>query len=251
MTKGLMPGAIHKIIPPGSNDPAILPCGVTFHIAVSKSDSLYDYFAHKSGGIESHFYVRSNGIIEQYRNIFREADAQSDGNSFYRNGQRFGFISVESEGMGAGKWTYAQLESFKRIVDYVKSERNFPLRQAPAWNRGGLGYHCLFREWNPNNHSCPGEQRIKQFHNYLVPWCYFKPVHRTNFRLAHRSDDALAVKKALRAKGYKGFIISGPGKRTWGRGSIRAYARFEADHKLFSNGKPDSRSLHILKFRLI
>lgn len=127
MTKGIMPGAIRKIIPPGDNDPVIIPCGVITHIAVSMSDSLYDYFAHRSGGIESHFYVRLDGTIEQYRNIFREADAQYKGNSFIRNGKRFGFVSIETEGMGGGKWTIAQLESIKSIILFVRSEHFFRL----------------------------------------------------------------------------------------------------------------------------
>lgn len=251
MTKGIMPGAIRKIIPPGDNDPVIIPCGVITHIAVSMSDSLYDYFAHRSGGIESHFYVRLDGTIEQYRNIFREADAQYKGNSFIRNGKRFGFVSIETEGMGGGKWTIAQLESIKSIILFVRSEHFFRLEISPAWDSHGVGYHSLFSEWNPNGHTCPGLKRITQFHNYLMPWFKFPVVHAVNFRLHKVSEDALKVKLALYKRGYRGFIVNGPGKRVWGRGAVRAFKKFESDVGLSNDGQPDSRSLHILHFRLM
>lgn len=251
MSNGWMPGAILKPIPLGSNDPQIVPIGVDLHVAVSQSDSLYDYFAHKSGGIESHFYVRYDGTIEQYRSIFYEADAQDQGNSFMRGGKRCGFVSVESEGMGEGKWTWNQIEAFKKIIYFVRRNNYFPLRVAPAWNAPGIGYHSLFAQWNPNGHSCPGPDRIRQFKNTLVPWFTFPVVHLKNFRLGKFSDDALYVKRVLKTHGYSGFRTTGPGSRGWGRGAIRAYKEFEARNKLLSNGKPDSRSLQLLGFRAI
>lgn len=249
---GLMPGAVLKLIPPGDNDPAILPVGVNFHIAVSNADSLYEYFAHQSGGIESHFYVRLTGTIEQYRSIYREADAQDKGNSFIVNGVRKGLVSVESEGMGKGKWTLAQLEAFKRIVNFVHSKRAFPLRVCPEWNRGGIGYHSLFPEWNPHSHSCPGPERIVQFNNYLVPWLGFTPVHLNSFRLGTKSEDALKVKLELHRRGYSGFRYSGVGKYMWGLGAQKAWLHFEQDCGIGRpNISPNSASLHLLGFRVI
>jgi hypothetical protein len=168
--RGFMPGAIVKNITPGSNDPAILPCGVDLHVAVSRSDSLHDWFDGPSGGVEAHFYVRFDGTIEQYRSIFFEADAQFEGNSFMLGDHRVGFISVETEGMGSGRWTKAQLESIKAIILWVHSQQAFPMRVCPAWNSRGVGYHSLFEEWNTNHHSCPGPARIEQFHDVIEPW---------------------------------------------------------------------------------
>lgn len=169
MSNGRMPGVVHKIIPPGVNDPAITPCGVAYHVAVSKALSLFGYFAHRSGGIESHFYVRFDGTIEQYRSIFYQADAQAAGNSFSRGGKLLGFVSVETAGLGPGRWTAAQLDACARIAVWVASQADFPLEQAPAWDKPGLGYHCLFPEWNPDGHSCPGPRRVRQFHDELLP----------------------------------------------------------------------------------
>jgi hypothetical protein len=168
---GFMPGAIIKNIPPGSSDPAIIPAGVLQHIAVSNSDSLFPLFSN-DGGIESHFYIRKDGTIEQYRSIYFEADAQFAGNSF--GSPRKGFISVEHQG-GVGAdlnvpMPKAQLDAFHRVIQFVHSEVPFPLRVCPAWNQDGVGYHALYVEWNTNHHSCPGAARIKQFHDVTVPW---------------------------------------------------------------------------------
>ncbi len=77
----LCPFAVKKLIPPGANDPRIKATQVILHVAVSEGESLYDFFAHRSGGIESHFYVRRDGTIEQYRDTAFEADANYTANS--------------------------------------------------------------------------------------------------------------------------------------------------------------------------
>lgn len=169
---GFMPGAIVENITPGSNDPAIIPAGVLEHIAVSNSPDIRPIFT-DGRGIESHFYVEFDGTIRQYRSVFFEADAQFAGNSFFKGSERYGFVSVENEGgvpNGGGTLTPAQLASFKRIVLWVKSQADFPLRVCPAWNAAGVGYHSLFPEWNADHHTCPGPDRIEQFHKVIVPW---------------------------------------------------------------------------------
>lgn len=173
MTQGFMPGAIAKPITPGANDPGIKPVGVVLHTAVSKSSSLFDFFRTKSGGIESHFYVRSDGTIEQYRSIFVEADAQLDGNSFELDGHLCGFVSVETEGLAGDPWTDKQLATIKKIILWVRSQSAFPWQVCPAWNRPGIGYHTMWgspSHWTPVAKSCPGPVRVQQFRTALVPW---------------------------------------------------------------------------------
>lgn len=173
MTTGFMSTAIAKPIAPGANDPAIKPVGVVLHTAVSKSTSLFSFFRDKSGGIESHFYVRSDGTVEQYRSIFREADAQLDGNSFNLDGRLVGFVSVETEGLGGDLWTTKQLEAIKRIISWVHSQSVFPWRVCPAWNAPGVGYHTMWgspSHWTPVAKTCPGPKRVQQFHTVIKPW---------------------------------------------------------------------------------
>jgi hypothetical protein len=159
----LLPFAKHELIPPGVNDPKIKAIGNVFHVAVSESADLHDYFDGPSGGIESHGYIRRDGSVIQYRTLDREADAQAAGNSFTYAGQLCGFLSWETQGGALGEWTPEQVATIKRIMHFTHDEGGVPLQQAPAWNRPGNGYHSLYPEWNPNKHSCPGPDRIKQW----------------------------------------------------------------------------------------
>ncbi len=197
--RGFMPGALNRNIAPGSNDPAIVPCGVILHVAVSLSDTIRPVFD-DGRGIESHFYVRFDGTTEQYRSIFFEADAQFAGNSFMFHGRRVGFISVETEGMGEGKWTRAQLAAIKRIIMWVHEQQTFPLRVCPEWNSRGVGYHAQFEEWNTDHHSCPGPARIEQFHQVIAPWLKTALRGPKDSR-GEAVDDAIAA--LSKAKGRK------------------------------------------------
>jgi len=175
MTLGFHPDAIVRNIPPGPNDPIIVPCGVVTHLAVSLADSIFGVFT-DGRGIESHFYVRFDGSFEQYRSIFFEADAQAAGNSFSRNRVLRGLVSIETQGVvDENGWTVQQLATIEMLIRWVKSETervhalSFPLTKCTAWNDLGIGYHAQFPEWNPNNHSCPAPIRIHQFDTILIP----------------------------------------------------------------------------------
>lgn len=162
---GLCPFAAHKGIRPGSNDPRIKPRVAILHVDAGNAFSLYDYFRHRSGGIESHFHVRADGVIEQYRSIYWQADANLDANDFA--------VSIETQGYGAGRWNDKQLDSIKRLLLWLHDEAGIPLRKVRRWNGSGVGYHTLFgspSHWTPVAKSCPGPDRIRQFDEVLVPW---------------------------------------------------------------------------------
>lgn len=167
----ICPFATQELIPPGANDPKIVPVGSVAHVAVSMARDLHGFFNGPSGGIESHFYILFDGTIKQYRDTDYEADAQAAGNSWMEGGVRVGLISYETQGMGDGTWTKQQLRSIKRLNRWLrrKHRRSFRWQLATAWNSGGLGYHAQFKEWNPNAHSCPGPARIAQFKAAIRP----------------------------------------------------------------------------------
>jgi len=164
-----LPGVVKKPIPQGANDPLIIPVGDVFHIAVSEAASLHDFFE-RSGGIESTGYIRRDGTIEQYRPLNVECDAQGDGNSWVRDGKRYGLNSWETQGMGEGEWTPQQIASIKFIIGWKHRNYGTPLRLNPGPNASGFGYHRMFKQWNKNAHSCPGSDRVQQFHGVIVPW---------------------------------------------------------------------------------
>lgn len=166
-----LPRAIRKPLAiDRSRDPLIHPVGAVFHIAVSEAESLFGDFKSRTDGIESTGYIRRRGATEQYRPLTTECDAQADGNSWVRGGTRYGFTSWESQGMGAGQWTDFQVAEIQRIIEHLHHYWAAPLRTAPDWNQPGFGYHRLFDRWNPNGHSCPGDDRVAQWHDVIEPW---------------------------------------------------------------------------------
>lgn len=170
----LCPFAVKKLITPGSNDPRITPTQVILHVAVSEGASLHEYFRDRSGGIESHFYVRRDGTVEQYRDTDYEADANYTANCRA--------ISIETQGMGDGEWTPAQLKSLKRLIAWAKAAHGVPLRPCPSHDEPGVGYHVMFGApgpWTPVAKSCPGPDRVRQFNEVLVPWLR-KPAKRAS-----------------------------------------------------------------------
>lgn len=166
--------AIKKLIVPGPNDPPIIAVGAIVHIASSESSSLFSYFNGRSDGIESHFYIRRDGSVEQYRDTAYEADANLKANQFLgADGKRYGFVSIETQGMDEGEWTPAQLVSIKRLLRWLSETHNFPLHRATNPRGPGVGYHTMFGApgpWTPRAKTCPGPDRIRQFNNVLVPW---------------------------------------------------------------------------------
>lgn len=165
-----IPGARQEPIPKTTSDPYIIPVGDIFHVCVCESPDLHDFFSH-DGGIESTGYILRDGTVIQFRPLNVECDAQFDGNSWIGNdGKRYGFNSWETQGMATGEWTPQQIASMKNIMSFKHDHWGNPLRQAPAWNAPGMGYHALFSRWNKTAHSCPGPDRIAQWKRVIVPW---------------------------------------------------------------------------------
>lgn len=207
--------ATRKLIRATPSDPAIIPIGVILHVDAGSADSLYDYFATRSGGIESHFHIKKTGEVEQYRSTEREADANYKANSFIGDdGRRYGYISVETQGLGAGEWNSEQLDAIKALLLWAHKKHDIPLRVCRNPKDPGVGYHTLFGApgaWTPVAKSCPGPDRIKQFEDVLTPWMKRggkdEPVVKTRGVLV---DQAIRrTRRALRR------VKDTPGKRRW------------------------------------
>lgn len=168
------PEAKRLPINPGPNDPPIIVIGAILHVDSGNSNSLYDYFKNKSGGIESHFFIKNNGSTEQYRDTGFEADANLKANSFIDpRGRRVGFVSIETQGFDAGEWNAAQLAEIKRLLKWLSETHNFPLAVCKSSTSPGVGYHTMWGApgpWTPVAKDCPGKDRIRQFVNVLAPW---------------------------------------------------------------------------------
>jgi endonuclease/exonuclease/phosphatase (EEP) superfamily protein YafD len=161
----LCPFAKHLLIPPGSSDPAIKPRVAILHVDAGGASSLFHYFRDRSGGIESHFHIKWDGTIEQYRDTGFQADANLDANAFA--------IAIETQGFGNGTWSKAQIASIKRLLLWLKAEHGIPLIRCTGPYGAGVGYHVMWGApgpWTPVAKSCPGPNRIRQFEGVLLPW---------------------------------------------------------------------------------
>jgi hypothetical protein len=163
-----LPGLTKRNIPPGTNDPPFIPIGVVWHVRAGRGATLYDYFNGPSGGIEAHGYIRYDGSGEQYRDTDISVDAQAAGNWWVgADGQRYGYIAFETEGVCGENWTPEQLNTMVRISRQVHLYHGIPYTQCSGPKRAGHGYHSQFNEWNPHNHACPCTERIRQFPTFI------------------------------------------------------------------------------------
>lgn len=194
--------AIKKLIPPGSNDPRIKPRVAILHVDAGNADSLYTYFRDRSGGIESHFHVKLDGTVEQYRDTDFQADANHLANDFA--------VSIETQGYGDGVWTKAQLESIKGLLSWLHKTHGIPLAKCPKWDGAGVGYHVQFGApgpWTPHIKSCPGPKRIRQFHEVLVPWMSALSQPAPEYTRGKAVDAALRNLRKAKGKGERGRAI--------------------------------------------
>jgi hypothetical protein len=160
----IYPKAVKRLIPPGSNDPRIKPRVAILHVDAGNNRDLHDYFAYRSGGIESHFQIALDGTVFQYRDTEWEADANHKANPFA--------VSIETQGLAEGEWTPAQLVAIRDLLRWLRKVHKIPLRKCPKWDGKGVGYHIQFGApgaWTPSAKSCPGPQRIQQFDHVLMP----------------------------------------------------------------------------------
>lgn len=144
-------------LPENSTEPRSNPTQVILHSAVSNASSLRPYFGRSDVVVESHFYVRRDGSVEQYIDTDRQADAN------YQANPRA--VSIETWDNGDPDritWNDAQLAALARLVRWLASTHAIPLRSCPSWTATGVGYHSQFPEWSPVVKTCPGLARRPQ-----------------------------------------------------------------------------------------
>lgn len=176
----LYPDAVRRLLPENSTQPRIVPVSAIWHSAVDAPGptSLHGYFARADVGLESHFFIRLNGVVEQYMDTEVRADANFRANAFFRDvGNRYvrcGAISVETEDEGNPNerpWTPAQMNSSIKLGKWIVATHRIPPVLCRQWDGDGFGYHTLFpNDWtNVRGKTCPGTVRIPQFKQEILP----------------------------------------------------------------------------------
>lgn len=158
------PFAIHKPLSENHTQGGITPRAIILHTAVSNADSLFNFFQNSSD-LESHFYVRDDGTIEQYMDTGIRADANKNANDFA--------VSIETwDGGTIRLWTTAQMNALVRLCDWLCRTHNIPRVRIPNAYGAGIGWHVQFGApgpWTPVSKACPGGPRIEQVKNVIIP----------------------------------------------------------------------------------
>jgi hypothetical protein len=154
-----VPGCEKHEIKPGPNDPRISPRILVLHVIEGGILGAERRF--RMTGIEAHFGVPKSGRTVQWRDTDRQADAQAAGNGYC--------ISFETEGFATERLNSHQIFELVRIGRILMTTYQIPARIVTATDQRGWGYHRQFPEWNPNRHSCPGDLRLQQLRETIIP----------------------------------------------------------------------------------
>lgn len=161
----LCPFARQRLIPESNTQGRITPRVLIYHEAVSSADSLYNYWTSPGVELESHFYVYSDGSLDQYVDTNVRADANVDANGFA--------ISVETWDDGGdteGTWTDAQVATLTRLAAWCEQTHGIPAQVPATWDGSGIGWHNLFPgPWAGGPRTCPGRNRAAQVRNIIIP----------------------------------------------------------------------------------
>lgn len=177
---GLYGGAVIKLLPENNTQPTIVPTQVIFHTAVDAPGptSLYNYFDNKGVGAESHFFARFSGVVEQYMDTTRMANANRKADKTAVS------IETEDDGDPLGRpWDPAQLDALIRLTDWLCSTHGIPRRLCDSPTSPGIGWHSMWGFMDPiaqtgpldnpwsfyRGKICPGKTRIAQLINDVIP----------------------------------------------------------------------------------
>nr|BFD90723.1 hypothetical protein KitaXyl93_20830 [Kitasatospora sp. Xyl93] len=164
------PGAQRMELQPESDDqPAIVPTQLIFHsIAAPWTPGRTYEFWRDSTNLESHFGVGYDGSAAQYIGTQTRADANVAAN---RRPDGTGAVSIETaaDNDNSDPWTDAQIATLIRIGVWMHQTHGIPLRVCRTASDPGFGYHRLHPEWSGGGTECPGDARVRQFTDRVMP----------------------------------------------------------------------------------
>lgn len=172
------PFAKWRPLPENATQGRITPTQIIAHTAVDAPGptSLWRFFNGPRIGAESHFWVASDGSIEQ----FMDTEVRANCNRYADSRA----ISIETEDDGVIQaWTPAQVEALILLIAWLCKEHDIPAELCPAWDKPGIGWHSMWGFRDPiaqtgpidnpwsyyKGKVCPGKPRIAQLRLEIVP----------------------------------------------------------------------------------
>lgn len=168
----LLPGAVWRPISRNfTNSNRRTTRGAVLHVDAGGANSLFGWFNNPSAQASSHLYVKYDGTIEQYVDLDKIAWTQRSGNAT--------MIGIETQGVGSGSWTNAQIKSIAYALEWLARHYGFPLvdMQTSYPSARGIGLHRYGcnpwrvaggQVWGPRGKVCPGDNRVAQFKSGAV-----------------------------------------------------------------------------------
>lgn len=157
-------GAIRDEIPENDSQASITPTQFIVHsvIAPWTADRIGEYWR-DSTNLESHFGLGYGGDLNQYVSTTVRADANAQANV------RAVSIETASNTSGTDPWTQAQVDKLVALGVWLHEVHGIPAVKPASWTSPGMGYHRLHPEWSVSGTSCPGDARVAQFNNVVLP----------------------------------------------------------------------------------
>lgn len=164
------PGAKKLELQPESNtQAAIRPTQFIMHSIAAPWDEqrMYEYWR-DSTNLESHFGLDYDGSLGQFIGTETRADANYNAN---RRPDGTGAVSIETASnlQHTDAWTPEQIEQLIRLGVWLHQTHGIPLRKCQTADDPGYGYHRMHGDWSLGGTGCPGDARVRQFHDIVFP----------------------------------------------------------------------------------
>lgn len=180
-----------ELQPESDSQAAITPTQFIVHSLAApwSIERTYEFWKN-STNLESHFGLGYDGRLGQYIGTNTRADANASAN--------VRAISLESAAntSNTDPWTDDQINTLVKVMDWAADEHNIPRRRCRSWTDPGFGYHRLHPEWSTGGTYCPGDARVKQFNEIVLPRLIAGDVEETHVALTQADIDAVALATA-------------------------------------------------------
>ncbi len=158
-----------ELQPESDAQPAIVPTQFIVHSIAAPwtPQRIFEYWR-DSTNLESHFGLGFDGSLGQFIGTQTRADANMHANL---RPDGTGAVSCESASnlQHTDPWTDAQVATLIRLGVWLHQQHGLPLRICRSWDDPGYGYHRLFPQWSDGGTACPGDARVRQFHDLVFP----------------------------------------------------------------------------------
>lgn len=155
----IYPQATLKLITAKSNVAMHNPKRANAHIDAVAANSLYPYF-NRRGNPDSHFFVKKDGEVEQYRDTKYRANADLNGNP--------DTISIETASRGEA-WNAAQIAALIKLYKWIlNTHKSIPAKLASNSNPAGTSSHGI--SWHRLGVPHRGVYSIKRLTSAPAGW---------------------------------------------------------------------------------